>query len=275
MTETSSAQFAGKIAVVTGGAQGLGEATARLLAARGAAGIVLTDRQAEKGEAVARSLNAAGTKTVFVVADLAKPEEVAKIIPAADAAFGRVDVLANIAGLTDRGSIVDTDLALFDRMFAVNVRAPFFLMQDAIKLMQRERTEGTIVNILSVNSYIGSPNLAAYSASKGALMTLTKNVANAVNLLRIRVNGIILGWADTPGEHVTLKTYHDAAPDWLEQAEKSRPFGRLIKPDDVARLVCFLGGPESAPMTGSCVDFEQTVIGASSGGAIGYPVKAE
>lgn len=275
MTETSSAQFAGKIAVVTGGAQGLGEATARLLAARGAAGIVLTDRQAEKGEAVAKSLNAAGTKTVFVAADLAKPEEVAKIIPAADAAFGRVDVLANIAGLTDRGSIVDTDLALFDRMFAVNVRAPFFLMQDAIKLMQRERTEGTIVNILSVNSYIGSPNLAAYSASKGALMTLTKNVANAVNLLRIRVNGIILGWADTPGEHVTLRTYHDAAPDWLEQAEKSRPFGRLIKPDDVARLVCFLGGPDSAPMTGSCVDFEQTVIGASGGGAIGYPVKAE
>ncbi len=275
MTESSSAQFAGKIAVVTGGAQGLGEATARLLAARGAAGIVITDRQVDKGEAVARSLNEAGTKALFVPADLASPEEVARIIPAADAAFGRVDVLANIAGLTDRGTIVDTDLALFDKMFAINVRAPFFLMQDAIRVMQRERTEGTIVNILSVNAYIGSPNLAAYSASKGALMTLTKNVANAVNTIRIRVNGIVLGWADTPGEHVTLKRFHDAAEDWLEQAEPSRPFGRLIKPDDVARLVCFLGGPESAPMTGSCVDFEQTVIGASSGGAIGYPVRQD
>lgn len=275
MTETSSAQFAGKIAVVTGGAQGLGEATARLLAQRGAAGIVLTDRQADKGEAVAKSLNDAGTKAIFVQADLADADAVKKVIPAADAAFGRVDVLANIAGLTDRGTIVDTDLELFDRMFAINVRAPFFLMQDAIKVMQRERTEGTIVNILSVNAYIGSPNLAAYSASKGALMTLTKNTANAVNLLRIRVNGIILGWADTPGEHVTLKTFHDAAPDWLEKAEASRPFGRLIKPDDVARLVAFLGGPESAPMTGSCVDFEQTVVGASSGGAIGYPVKQD
>ena len=275
MTESSSAQFAGKIAVVTGGAQGLGEAAARLLAARGAAGIVITDRQVDKGEAVARSLNEAGTKALFVPADLASPEEVARIIPAADAAFGRVDVLANIAGLTDRGTIVDTDLALFDKMFAINVRAPFFLMQDAIRVMQRERTEGTIVNILSVNAYIGSPNLAAYSASKGALMTLTKNVANAVNTIRIRVNGIVLGWADTPGEHVTLKRFHDAAEDWLEQAEPSRPFGRLIKPDDVARLVCFLGGPESAPMTGSCVDFEQTVIGASSGGAIGYPVRQD
>lgn len=273
MTDSFPAQFAGKIAVVTGAAQGIGEATARLLAARGAAGLVLVDRRADQGEAVARSLNAAGTKTIFVEADLADPAAVAKVIPAADKAFGRVDILANIAGLTDRGTIVDTDLALYDKMFAINVRAPFFLMQDAIKVMQRERTEGTIVNILSVNAYIGSPNLAAYSASKGALMTLTKNTANAVNLLRIRVNGIILGWADTPGEHETLKKFHDAADDWLEQAEPTRPFGKLIKPEDVARLVAFLGGPESAPMTGSCVEYEQTVVGAAAGGALGYPVK--
>lgn len=273
MTDSFPAQFAGKIAVVTGAAQGIGEATARLLAARGAAGLVLVDRRADQGEAVARSLNAAGTKAIFVEADLADPAAVAKVIPAADKAFGRVDILANIAGLTDRGTIVDTDLALYDKMFAINVRAPFFLMQDAIKVMQRERTEGTIVNILSVNAYIGSPNLAAYSASKGALMTLTKNTANAVNLLRIRVNGIILGWADTPGEHETLKKFHDAADDWLEQAEPTRPFGKLIKPEDVARLVAFLGGPESAPMTGSCVEYEQTVVGAAAGGALGYPVK--
>jgi len=273
MTENSSAQFAGKIAVVTGGAQGLGEATARLLAERGAAGIVITDRQADKGEAVARSLTEAGTPTIFVAADLADPAQVATIIPAADKAFGRVDVLANIAGLTDRGTILDTDIALYDRMFAINVRAPFFLMQDAIRVMQRERIAGSIVNILSVNAYIGSPNLAAYSASKGALMTLTKNTANAVNMMRIRVNGIILGWADTPGEHVTLKTFHDAADDWLEKAEASRPFGQLLKPEGVARVIAFLAGPESVPMTGSCVEYEQTVVGASGGGAIGYPVK--
>ena len=273
MTDSASAQFAGKIAVVTGAAQGIGEAAARLLAARGAAGVVLVDRRAEQGEAVAKSLNAAGTKAVFVEADLADPEAVAKVIPAADKAFGRVDILANIAGLTDRGTILDTDLALYDKMFAVNVRAPFFLMQDAIKVMQRECTEGTIVNILSVNAYIGSPNLAAYSASKGALMTLTKNTANAVNMMRIRVNGIILGWADTPGEHETLKKFHDASDDWLEQAEPTRPFGKLIKPEDVARLIAFLGGPESSPMTGSCVEYEQTVVGAYAGSALGYPQK--
>jgi NAD(P)-dependent dehydrogenase (short-subunit alcohol dehydrogenase family) len=273
MTDIASGQFAGKIAVVTGAAQGIGEATARLLAARGAAGVVLVDRRADQGEAVAKSLNAAGTNAIFVEADLADPEAVAKVIPAADKAFGRVDILANIAGLTDRGTILDTDLALYDKMFAVNVRAPFFLMQDAIKVMQRERTEGTIVNILSVNAYIGSPNLAAYSASKGALMTLTKNTANAVNMMRIRVNGIILGWADTPGEHETLKKFHDAADDWLQKAEPTRPFGKLIKPEDVARLIAFLSGPESSPMTGSCVEYEQTVVGAYAGSALGYPVK--
>jgi NAD(P)-dependent dehydrogenase (short-subunit alcohol dehydrogenase family) len=273
MPDTASAPFAGKIAVVTGAAQGIGEATARLLAARGVAGVVLVDRRTEQGEAVAKSLNDAGTKAIFVEADLADPEAVAKVIPAADKAFGRVDILANIAGLTDRGTILDTDLALYDKMFAINVRAPFFLMQDAIKVMQREKIEGTIVNILSVNAYIGSPNLAAYSASKGALMTLTKNTANAVNMLRIRVNGIILGWVDTPGEHETLKKFHDASDDWLAKAEPTRPFGKLIKPEDVARLIAFLGGPESSPMTGSCVEYEQTVVGAYAGSALGYPAK--
>jgi len=194
-------------------------------------------------------------------------------MPQVDTAFGRVDILANVAGLTDRGSILDTDLALFDKMFAINVRAPFFLMQDAIKLMQRDRIEGAIVNILSVNAHVGSPNLAPYSASKAALMNLTKNTANAVNALRIRVNGIILGWADTPGEHETLKRFHDAGDDWLDVAEASRPFGRLIKADDVARLIAFLSGPDSFPMTGSNIDFEQTVFGGH-GSAVGYPVKS-
>lgn len=274
MSASFPAPFAGKVAVITGAAQGIGEATARLLAERGAAGLVLVDRQADKVEAVAKSIEAAGTRAIFVAADLAVDADVTRVIPAADHAFGRVDLLANIAGLTDRGTILDTEPALFDRMFAINVKAPFYLMGDAIKLMRREKIEGAIVNILSVNAYIGSPNLAAYSASKGALLTLTKNTANAVNDDRIRVNGITLGWADTPGEHATLKRFHGAGDDWLEQAEQLRPFGRLLKPDDVARLVAFLGGPESMPMTGSIVDFEQSVIGAHRGPSSGYPKKS-
>jgi len=255
------ARLTGKIAVVTGAAQGIGEETARLFAARGIEGLLLTDRNEEKGRAVARSLTEQGTRAELLVADLADPAQVGRVVPAAERVFGRVDILCNIGANTERGSITDTDQALFDRIFAVNVRAPFFLIQDAVKLMQRQKIEGSIVNILSVNAHGGAGFLAPYSASKGALMTLTRNTAGALLKDRIRVNGLILGWVDTPGEHETLKRFHDAPANWLEEAEKSRPFGRLMKPDEVARAVAYLASAESGLMTGALIDFDQTVQG--------------
>lgn len=267
----SHSSVAGQVAVVTGGAQGIGEATARLLAARGAAGVVVVDRRRDKGEAVAASLNEAGTRALFIETDLAIHEQVQRVIPAVDAAFGRVDIVCNIAGLTDRGTLLDTDLALFDRMFAINIRAPFFLLQDAVKIMQREGRGGSIVNISSVNAHVGGPNLAAYSASKAAIVNLTTNTANAFNMDRIRANAVLPGWVDTPGEHETLKKFHDAPDNWLEAAEKSRPFGKLLKADDVARMIAFLASPESAPMTGSVIDYEQTVFGGHLPIKTAYP----
>jgi len=269
----SHSSVAGQVAVVTGGAQGIGEATARLLAARGAAGIVIVDRRKDKGEAVARSLNEAGTKTIFIETDLAIHDQVQRVIPAVDAAFGRIDIVANIAGLTDRGTLLDTDLALFEKMFAINVRAPFFLLQDAVKIMQREGRGGSIVNISSVNAHVGGPNLAAYSASKAAIVNLTMNTANAFNMDRIRSNAVLPGWVDTPGEHETLKKFHDAPDNWLKAAEASRPFGKLLKADDVARMIVFLASPESAPMTGSVIDYEQTVFGGHLPIKTAYPSK--
>ncbi len=100
-----------------------------------------------------------------------------KIVAEADKAFGRVDILVNSAGMTDRGTIWDTEPELFDDMFAVNVRAPFFLMQDALKVMKREKIEGSIVNIISMSGHGGQSFITAYCASKGALITLTRNVA--------------------------------------------------------------------------------------------------
>ena len=253
--------MAGKVAVVTGGTQGLGEATARLFAERGAAGIVICGRNAENGARVKSSLAAKGTRTVYVEADLANVEDCRKVIAEADKAFGHVDALVNAAAITDRGTIWDTEPKLFDAMFAVNVRAPFFLMQDAAKLMKRENRNGTMVNIISMSGHGGQPFITAYCASKGALITLTKNVAFSLMRHGVRVNGLCIGWTDTPGEDRIMKMYHDAADGWLQQAEATLPFGRLLKPDEVARATAYLSTDESGLMTGSIIDFDQQVLG--------------
>ena len=256
-----SQQFQDKIAVVTGGTQGLGETTARLFAERGAAGIVICGRNFERGEQVARSISGLGCPTEFVHADLAKVDDCRAVIAATEETFGKLHILVNCAGLTDRGSILDTSPELFDNMFAINVRAPFFLMQDAAKLMRHESIEGAMVNIISMSGHGGQPFICPYSASKGALITLTKNAAFSLMRDRIRINGLTIGWMDTPGEHRIQKEFHGASDDWLEQAEQQLPFGRLLKPAEVARAIAFLCSDESGMMTGSIVDFDQSVLG--------------
>jgi NAD(P)-dependent dehydrogenase (short-subunit alcohol dehydrogenase family) len=255
-------QMHGKVAVVTGGTQGLGEAIARLFAARGAAGLVICGRNAERGAKVAAEISARGTPTHFVQANLAHVDDCRHVIAKADSAFGKLDVLVNAAAITDRGTILDTSPALFDEMFAVNVRAPFFLMQDAAKLMRREKIEGSIVNIQSMSAHGGQTFIIAYSASKAALAALTKNAAFSLMPDRIRVNGLNIGWMDTPGETRIQKTYHNSDDGWLAAAEAKQPFGRLIKPDEVARTVAYLASEESGLMTGSVIDFDQQIMGA-------------
>jgi NAD(P)-dependent dehydrogenase (short-subunit alcohol dehydrogenase family) len=146
----------GKIAIVSGTTQGLGSAVACLFAKRGAAGLVICGRNEAKGRAKVDVIkNLHGTKAVFVPADLTKVEDCEKIVAECDRAFGRVDALVNAAGDTSRGTIVDTDPALYDKIFAINTRAPFFLMQHAIKLMRRDHVEGAIVNISSMSAMGG------------------------------------------------------------------------------------------------------------------------
>ena len=258
--------FESKVAIVTGGSQGLGAAIARLFVERGARGIVICGRAKEKGEAKARELSrlgeAHGAQVVFVQADLANVDDCRNVVASADQHFGRIDVLVNAAALTDRGTILDTDPALFDRMFATNVRAPFFLMQETLRVMLRERIEGTIVNIGSMSAMAGQPFIAAYCASKGALATLTQNAAYALLRNRIRVNGLNLGWMASDGEDRIQREFHGAADDWLQKAAASQPFGRLIDPAEAARAVAFLASDESGLMTGSIVNFDQSIWGA-------------
>ncbi len=257
----ANGMFEGQVAIVTGGTQGLGEATARLFAECGARGIVINGRNAERGKAVVDDLNAAGTEAHFVQGDLANVEDVRRITAKADDAFGRVDALVNAAGLTDRGTILNTSPDLFDRMFAINVRAPFFLMQDAAKIMRRERIEGALVNILSMSGLGGQPFICAYSGSKGALMTLTRNIAFSLMPDRIRVNGLNIGWMNTPGEHAIQQSFHGADENWLEAAAARQPFKRLLEPTEVAKAIAFMCSDASGMMTGSIVDFDQQVLG--------------
>ena len=129
MPDTSPhARLDGKVALITGAAQGIGEATARLFAERGAAGLLLSDRNADKGEAVAKSI---GPIARFVEADLQDLPAVRRLVPAAEEAFGRLDILCNVGASTERGTLLNTDEVLYERIMAVNLRAPFFLMQDA------------------------------------------------------------------------------------------------------------------------------------------------
>jgi len=264
MAELSSEgpAMAGRVALVTGSTQGLGEAVARLFAARGAAGLVITGRNAANGARVAADLKKLGARAIYVPADLAKLEDARGLVAACEEEFGRIDTLVNCAAITDRGSIWDTCPELYDRILAINLKAPFFLMQDALHLMRKTATKGTIVNILSMSGHGGQSFLSAYSVSKGALATLTRNVAAAVIRHQIRVNGLAIGWMDTPGEDRIMKTFHGAGDGWLARAEATRPFGRLLKPAEVARAVAYLSSAESGLMTGAIIDFDQQVLGA-------------
>ena len=211
----------GKICVVTGSTQGLGAAIARRLAEAGAGGIVTLGRRSANGEAVAAAITRDTRVPVrFVKADLASVEDCRAIIAAADQDFGRVDVLVNAGALTDRGTILDTSPELFDRMFATNVRGPFFLMQEAIRLMIRDGTEGAIVNIGSMSEHAGQPFISAYCASKGALATLTRNTAFAVAANRIRVNQLDIGWMSSDHER-ELQASELGDADWEAKASKA------------------------------------------------------
>jgi len=253
--------LSGKYAVVTGGTQGLGVAVSQLFVENGIKGLVICGRNEEKGHIEEQKIKEQGVDAEFVKADLADVEACRRVIRAADTRFGQLDILVNVAGMTDRGTILDTSQQLFDSMFAVNVRAPFFLIQEAAKLFIRDQIEGAVVNISSMSALAGQPFISAYSASKGALDTLTRNVAYSLLRNRIRVNALDIGWMETEGEHHTQKTYHGADENWAEEAAKKLPFGRLLSPREVARAILFLASEQSGMMTGACINFDQSVWG--------------
>jgi NAD(P)-dependent dehydrogenase (short-subunit alcohol dehydrogenase family) len=269
VTDAFAAQrLDGKVLVVTGSTQGLGAAIARRAARLGAGGIVVTGRDRERGERMCDEL---ACEAEFVAADLAEADACGRVIAACDDRFGRLDGLVNAAGLSMRGTLDDTSVELWDLLFAVNVRAPFLLMQRAARLMRRGGEGGSVVNIITMSSHGGEPVLTAYASSKGALATLTRNAGHQLQPDRIRVNGLNIGWTATEGEH-GVQTTTGRPEDWLAEADASAPLGRLLRPDDIAPMVTYLLSDAARMVTGSVIDFDQTVHGPS--GAHAAPAEA-
>ena len=254
-------QFEGKVIIITGSTQGSGAETAKLFAARGAKAITICGRQENKGLQIKKEIEELGAKCLYVKADLSKVEDCKKIVALTDTEFGTVHSLVNVAGYTERGTILSATLENYENNFNINARAPFILIQEVVKIMIRDKNNGTIANVLSMAMYSGMPFIVAYSGSKAALAIMTKNIANSLAGHQIRVNALNIGWTDTPAEHDIQKRVHKKGEDWLSKEENKVPYKRLTKPLDVAKGLAFMCSDESGLMTGSVIDFDQTVNG--------------
>jgi NAD(P)-dependent dehydrogenase (short-subunit alcohol dehydrogenase family) len=250
----------GKIAVITGATSGIGRGIAEHFATLGAT-IVVHGRDRADGLETVRRVRAAGGDADYFDGDLTREEVCRGLIQFAADRFGGTDILVNNAADTGRGDLEHITLARFDTIMAVNVRAPFILLQSAIPQMRR-RGGGSVVNIGSILAYVGEPKLGAYSVSKGALMTLTRNAASLLNHARIRVNQINVGWTLTEGERRVKREEEGKGDEWIEEAVATRPFGRLLAPQDVAYAAAYFASDESACVTGSVLDLEQYPPGA-------------
>lgn len=248
--------LADKVVLVSGGTRGLGAGIAQA-ALREGASVVVTGRRPgqEPGPATERAQ--------YVWADVSDVESARASVRATIERFGRIDCLVNAAGITSRGTLLDTTPELFDQHIAVNLRGPFFLMQAAVADMVERGEGGTIVNIISTAELGGQPYLAPYVAAKAGLAGLTRNAAHAHRFDRIRINGLDIGWTDTEGEDATQRAFHGAGDGWQEQAAKNLPMGKLGQVDEIADFVVFLLSPRSGVVTGSVIDWDQKVFGGA------------
>ena len=245
-------------ALITGAAQGIGEAIAMRLCKEGIGRFFLIDKNRKELNTVKNNLENMGAQVETLVVDMENVEVFkAKTLSFLET-FGKLDLVVNAAGTTARGSITNTTPEVFDHIFSVNVKAPFFLIQSTLGFL----SEGAVViNITSMLAYGGPPFLLPYSASKAALVALTKGIANALKRDRIHVFAINLGWTVTPGEEEVQTNIHGLNDDWHLEIGCQQPFGRLLVPSDVAGLVAFLSSTDASMMTGAVIDLDQFVAG--------------
>ena len=249
----------GKTALVTGATSGIGFGIARHFLSIGASVVVHGRDQADAARA-ASELSTDSAACMAVSADLRDVAACRAMMRKAIGWQGGLDVLVNNAGMTDRGYLENAPVELWDEIMAVNLRAPFICLQEAVASM-KTRGGGSIVNIGSVNAYIGAPKMGPYSVSKGGLMTMSRNAAAALNRYKIRVNQLNVGWTLTEGEDAVQKR-QGTRPDWLRDALAMMPFGRLLTPHEVALATAYFASDDSALITGAVLDMEQYPLGA-------------
>ena len=247
-----------RIALVTGSTSGIGRGIATYFASIGAS-VMIHGPDETDAQAVAADLRDAGGDADAVGGDLADPETCRRVVRTVVERHGGVDVLVNNAASTARGSLEESSVEFWDAMMAVNLRAPFICLQEAVTSM-KARGGGSIVNIGSINAYVGLSNLGPYSVSKGGLMTMTRNAAAALRKYRIRVNQLNVGWTLTEGEE-RVQRLDGKGPEWLAEAIASRPFGRLLSPQDIAFAAAYFASDDSALVTGSVLELEQFPLG--------------
>jgi NAD(P)-dependent dehydrogenase (short-subunit alcohol dehydrogenase family) len=245
-----------KVILVTGSTTGIGEAIARRAVVEGAR-VLIHGRDDKRARTLVAELSG---RAALHVDDIGDPAAPARMVAAAIAAFGKLDALVNNAASVQRSNLSNTDAALFDKIMAINVRAPLLLIQAAVPHLKQ--TRGSVLNIGSVNGYCGEANLLAYSISKGALMTLSRNLADALGRDGVRVNHFNVGWVLTPNEY-QVKIADGLPADWPERVPRTKaPSGRLIKPEEIAAAAVYWIGDESRPISGSVLELEQhPVIG--------------
>ncbi len=238
----------GKVALITGGASGIGEATAKLFAQEGAK-VVVADMQVDKGEAVAAAIKAAGGEAAFIKADVVREEEAKGMIEFTVKQYGRLDILFNNAGVENSKPEVETSVAEWDKVMDVNVKGVFLGTKHAIVEMKKNGG-GSIINTSSIFGLIGSPGFAAYHASKGAVKLLTKSTALAHAGDNIRANSICPGVIETP---MFAQVLREAPNPDTARAEfmEAEPIGRFGRPDDIAYGALYLASDESAYVTGT------------------------
>jgi NAD(P)-dependent dehydrogenase (short-subunit alcohol dehydrogenase family) len=250
--------LAGKAILVTGSSTGIGYAMAQRLVSEGAKVLIHGRDQAEV-DAACRHLGAA---TQGATGDLADPATAQGIVDATVKAFGRIDGLVNNAGIYPRGVVAETTAEFFDHMFAINTRAPLLCAEAAIRAFRLQKSGGAIVTVGSINAYCGLSNLTVYSMSKGALMTMTRNLANTLGPELIRVNQLNVGWTFTASEDATQQR-EGRKPGWQNEVPlRNAPTGRIMQPEEIAAHTAFWLSEESAPVSGQIYEVEQfPVIG--------------